>query len=199
MTLLGLDFDNTLVHYDSLFHKLALEKELIPDTVPKNKTKIRDYIRSKGKDECFTLLQGEVYGLRIQEAEASEGVIEALKKIYKSDIQMVIISHKTQFPYKGPAYDLREAAMGWLDKHGFFKKEGLNWTNKQVIFEDTKESKIKRIIKEKCTHYIDDLPEILKELPESIERILYDPNNNTGIITTKITQLNDWRKLKVEA
>ena len=30
MTLLGLDFDNTLVRYDKLFHKIALEKGLIP-------------------------------------------------------------------------------------------------------------------------------------------------------------------------
>ena len=33
MTLLGLDFDNTLVRYDNLFHKLALEKGLINDEV----------------------------------------------------------------------------------------------------------------------------------------------------------------------
>ena len=29
MTLLGLDFDNTLVRYDKLFHQLAVEKGLI--------------------------------------------------------------------------------------------------------------------------------------------------------------------------
>ena len=31
MTLLGLDFDNTLVHYDELFHQLAVERKLIKD------------------------------------------------------------------------------------------------------------------------------------------------------------------------
>ena len=199
MKLLGLDFDNTLVRYDSLFHKLALEKKLIPETVPKNKTKIRDYLRSKGKDECFTLLQGEVYGLRIQEAEASEGMIETLNKLNKSGIQMVIISHKTRIPYKGPAYDLREAAMGWLEKHRFFEDGGLNLTDKQVIFEDTKESKIERIVDEKCTHYIDDLPEILKKLPGEITRILYDPNNDTEVLEENITRLRDWKKLRIEA
>ena len=29
MTLLGLDFDNTLVRYDKLFHQLAVEKGLL--------------------------------------------------------------------------------------------------------------------------------------------------------------------------
>ena len=38
MTLLGLDFDNTLVCYDKLFHKLALEKGLIDKSIQhKNK------------------------------------------------------------------------------------------------------------------------------------------------------------------
>ena len=65
MVLLGLDFDNTLVSYDKLFHKLALEKELIDEKVPANKMSIREDLRERGKDEFFTLLQGEVYGLRI--------------------------------------------------------------------------------------------------------------------------------------
>ena len=74
MTLLGLDFDNTLVRYDKLFHQLALEKNLIEQIVPANKTAIRDYLREQGKEEQFTLLQGEVYGPRILEAEPAEGI-----------------------------------------------------------------------------------------------------------------------------
>jgi len=49
MTLLGLDFDNTLVRYDTLFHQLALEKGLIKDSLPVDKTAIRDYLRSQGQ------------------------------------------------------------------------------------------------------------------------------------------------------
>ena len=37
MTLLGLDFDNTLVRYDKLFHKLAKEKGLIEHHVPEKR------------------------------------------------------------------------------------------------------------------------------------------------------------------
>ena len=65
MTLLGLDFDNTLVRYDKLFHQLAVEKKLIKETFPCDKIAIRNFLRNEGKDENFTLLQGEVYGLRI--------------------------------------------------------------------------------------------------------------------------------------
>ena len=81
MTLLGLDFDNTLVRYDKLFHRLAVNKGLIRKDLPANKTTIRDYLRKIGQDEEFTLLQGEVYGLRILEAEPSEGMLEKLKEL----------------------------------------------------------------------------------------------------------------------
>ena len=66
MTLLGLDFD-TLVRYNELFYQLAVEKGLIKESIPICKTTIR-LITCQGKDEEFTLLQGEVYGLRILDA-----------------------------------------------------------------------------------------------------------------------------------
>ena len=81
MTLLGLDFDNTLVCYDDLFHQLALEKDLIPDNISADKIVIRDYLRGQGRDEDFTLLQGEVYGLRILDAKPAEGMLNALKDL----------------------------------------------------------------------------------------------------------------------
>ena len=51
MTLLGLDFDNTIVQYDSLFYKLGLEKGLIDESVDPLKNKIRDFLRGKGQEE----------------------------------------------------------------------------------------------------------------------------------------------------
>ena len=117
MTLLGLDFDNTLVRYDKLFHQLALEKGLIEKSLPADKTAIRNYLRSQGQDEQFTLLQGEVYGLRILEAEPAEGMLKALAELHKRGIPMVLVSHKTTTPYKGPAYDLHQAALSWLNKY----------------------------------------------------------------------------------
>ena len=41
MTLLGLDFDNTLVRYDKLFHQLAVEKGLIDQDLQKNKESVK--------------------------------------------------------------------------------------------------------------------------------------------------------------
>lgn len=116
MTLLGLDFDNTLVCYDKLFKKLAVEKGLIDNSIQANKTAIRNHLCSIKKEGEFTLLQGEVYGKRIKEAEASEGMIEAVKLIINRGIKVAIVSHKTKEPYKGPKYNLHEAALKWIEK-----------------------------------------------------------------------------------
>ena len=193
MMLLGLDFDNTLVHYDKLFHQLAIEKGLIEECFPINKTLIRDYLRRRGKDDEFTLLQGEVYGLRILEAEPAKGMLSALAELHQRNIPMVLVSHKTRTPYKGPSYDLHQSAWSWLERYNFFNSDGLNWDRKQVFFEESKESKNSRIRKLKCTHYIDDLPEILFNLPDSIQRILYDPeklHENSGL-----NSFNCWSSL----
>ena len=194
MTLLGLDFDNTLVRYNKLFYQLAIEKGLIENSTPICKTAIRNFLRAQGKDEEFTLLQGEVYGNRILEAEPAEGMLQALQKQHKQGVQMVLVSHKTRIPYKGPAYDLHEAAWSWLDKHGFFKPKGLNWQKNQVYFENCKEAKIERIIKQRCTHYIDDLPEILAMLPSNINRILYSKKEKED--SKGYYQLRKWDSLE---
>ena len=194
MTLLGLDFDNTLVRYDKLFHQLALEKGLIEESLPADKTGIRDYLRSQGQDEQFTLLQGEVYGLRILEAEPAEGMLNALGELHQRGIPMVLVSHKTRTPYKGPSYNLHQAAWNWLEKHGFFAPDGLGWSRDQVFFEESKQAKVARIEAQRCTHYIDDLPEILEMLPPSIQRILYDPNRQHR--TEKLLHLTHWDNWK---
>ena len=176
MTLLGLDFDNTLVRYDRLFHQLALEKGLIEEPFPADKVIIRDYLRSQDKDHLFTLLQGEVYGLRLLEAAPADGMLTALGKLKQLGMSMVLVSHKTRRPYKGPAFDLHQAAWNWLEKYGFFEIDGFAWSRDQVFFEESKSTKIARIKALGCTHYVDDLPEILGMLPNTINSILYDPS-----------------------
>ena len=194
MKILGLDFDNTLVDYNNLFHKIALEKQLIKKDTPANKVIIRDYLRSVNKESEFTILQGEVYGLRILEANDSPEMIKTLNALNKKGVKMYLVSHKTQFPYKGPKYDLRDAALKWLEAKGFFEKNGLNWHMSQIHFESTKEEKIRKIVELGCTHYIDDLPEILTMLPNHIKKIHFNPYvSNTK---HEFQQLKCWSKLK---
>ena len=39
----GFDFDNTIVTYDELFYKVAIENALIPAELPRSKLAVRDY------------------------------------------------------------------------------------------------------------------------------------------------------------
>jgi hypothetical protein len=192
--ILGLDFDNTLIRYDELFYQVALDKGLIPSDLLKTKNAVRDYLRQAGNEEEWTLLQGEVYGSRIQEAIAFEGMQEALKKISTQSERIFLISHKTRTPYMGQQYDLHQAAMGWLQGHAFFDIEGLGWEENQVFFELTKEEKLQRIVQLGCTHYIDDLPEILEMLPDTVQKILFTPHK-AGVIPKEWRRLDEWSLL----
>ena len=173
---IGFDFDNTLISYDRLFRKVALENALIPEDIPSKKNAVRDYLRLQGKENDWTRLQGEVYGGRILEAEAYPEMYATIEKIARSNIPMCIVSHKTRTPYLGEPWDLHAAARSWLTLKGFHRTEGLGWRKEQVFFELTKEEKAARIVALGCTHYVDDLPEILDMLPDSIHKILFAPN-----------------------
>ena len=192
--ILGLDFDNTLIRYDELFYQVAFDKGLIPSDLSKTKNTVRDYLRQAGNEEEWTLLQGEVYGSRIQEAIAFEGMQEALKKISTQSERIFLVSHKTRTPYMGRQYDLHQAAMGWLQGHAFFDIEGLGWEENQVFFELTKEEKLQRIVQLGCTHYIDDLPEILEMLPDTVQKILFTPHK-AGVIPKEWRRLDEWSLL----
>src|SRR4029079_9696971 len=60
--LIGLDFDNTIVRYDRLFHRLARKRGLIPDGIPVSKQAVRDHLRANGREADWTELQGMAYG-----------------------------------------------------------------------------------------------------------------------------------------
>lgn len=191
---LGLDFDNTLISYDQLFHRVALDKGFIPAAVPKQKNAVRDFMREQGIEEEWTRLQGDVYGNRILEAEPYPEMLAMLKQLSGRHIPMNIVSHKTRTPYLGEPWDLHAAAKGWLQKQGFLDARGLDWSEDQIFFELTKQEKIARIIALGCTHYVDDLPEILAMLPESVEKILFAPSHDVqGQPHWK--RMSSWREL----
>ena len=193
MIRLGLDFDNTLITYDGLFKKAAFEKKLIPKDFPENKNLIRNYLREKNQEILFTLLQGEVYGKRISEADQADGMYAALKEAKNNGIELFIISHKTKTPYKGPKYDLHHAALTWLEKNQFFNEDGINIPKQNIFFEETKEKKIQRIEELKCSHFIDDLPEILNLINPKVERILYKSKLDSKKYAFKI--MHSWSDL----
>lgn len=176
---IGLDFDNTIVSYDALFHKVALEQDLVPPDTPANKVVVRDYLRRIGKEAFWTEMQGYVYGARMDEASAYPGAIEFMRWARRAGHDLAIVSHKTKHPFLGPKYDLHAAARSWVDKHLGENGSALIAEN-QMFFELTKEEKLARIGSFGCDIFLDDLPEILQAsaFPAGIRRVLFDPEGH---------------------
>jgi len=176
---IGLDFDNTIVSYDALFHKVALEGGWITPAVPVSKVSVRDHLRALGKEPVWTEMQGYVYGARMDEAAAYVGVVECLVWAKRQGIPVSIVSHKTHTPFLGKQYDLHAAARHWISLFLTEAAEPLV-APERVYFEPTKEAKVQRIADIGCTVYVDDLPEILLApgFPKVAAQILFDPDNH---------------------
>lgn len=194
--IIGVDFDNTIVCYDDLFHKVAVEQGLIPVQVPASKGAVRDYLRECGQEDDWTEMQGYVYGARMQEAAPFPGVIEFFTLCRRKRIKVFIISHKTRYPYRGHRYDLHQAAQNWLELYGFNDPQRLGLTSEQIYFELTKQEKIDRIAGVGCSHFIDDLPEFLGEasFPRGVERVLFDPKNEYPDVQD-FQRKSSWREI----
>jgi len=190
--LIGVDFDNTIVCYDQIFHRVALERGSIPHDLPVSKDTVRDYLRSCGREDVWIEMQGYVYGARIIDASAFTGAIEFLALCKNSGLPVCIISHKTRYPFAGEQYDLHRAAYRWIEAKRLFGDSG----PQQVFFELTKQEKLMRIAAEGCTHFIDDLPEFLAEpdFPKGVRRILFDPSDK-HIKENRFLRAKSWQEI----
>jgi hypothetical protein len=175
--LIGVDFDNTIVCYDELFHRLAVERGLISEDFPASKGEVRDFLKMTGREDVWTEMQGVAYGRRMLDAKPFQGTLDFFAWCSGQGISVCIISHRSRHPYVGPSCDLHEAAKRWIEHYRFYDRTGLS--SKKVYFEITKEAKLRRVGAEGCRLFIDDLPEFLSEsaFPEDVGRILFDPSN----------------------
>lgn len=187
----GVDFDSTIVSYDDVMYRVALQRGLIYSDTRKSKRDIRDIIRQIPDGETeWQRLQAVVYGSRMEEARLINGVqtFFELCKLYK--VKVYIISHKTEFAkFDETGTNLRAVAMAWMKKNRFFETNGLSLPQENVHFETSRRQKIERVRHLRCTHFIDDLEETFLEnsFPKSIEKILYAPHiQRTSLTEVKI-------------
>jgi hypothetical protein len=172
---IGIDFDNTLVSYDDIFLRAAIERKLLPEHFTGDKTEVRDSIRSRAGDEQWAKLQAEVYGRRMAEAAMIEGVNDFVMACRYNNATVSIVSHKTRFAAADPGgADLHSAAMTWMERNGFFRSDGLRFDRGDIFFELTREAKCRRIAALECSHFVDDLEEVFREpsFPPGVERLL---------------------------
>jgi hypothetical protein len=175
---IGIDFDNTIVTYDDVFRSAAIERGLIAESSGHGgKQAIRDRIRLLPDGEiAWQKLQGYVYGAGIGDARMCEGAECFLRRCRREGATVFIVSHKTEFGHYDPArVNLRHAALDWMTQQGFFRAEGFGILPDNVFFEGTRAEKLARIASLACTHFIDDLEEVVSDpkFPSGVKRILY--------------------------
>lgn len=194
---IGIDFDNTIVSYDSLLFRLALERALIGTGTARNKKAIRDIIRDFPDGELqWQKLQACLYGERISEAEFIDGVQDFLGLCGTGGVRVYIVSHKTEYSGVDEGrVNLRAAAMRWMESKGLFRTGRL--TREDVFFESSRAEKCGRIRDLGCTHFIDDLEEVFMEpaFPAEVGKILYAPGGGTAP-AQDIRAVQSWGEIK---
>lgn len=174
---IGVDFDNTLINYDRVFLDAARGRGLVPRGFEGSKRAVRDAIRLLPDGElAWQRLQGHVYGAGIGGAVLFDGAAEFLRGCRARGLELFIVSHKTRYGHLDPRrVDLREAALGWMRRQGFFGADGFGLAPERVFFEETRAAKLARIAALDCTHFIDDLEEVFADpgFPPGVARILF--------------------------
>ena len=174
---IGLDFDNTIAGYDSVFLGAARAQGLLDDAFCGGKRDVRDAIRLLPDGEMkWQQLQGKVYGSLMAHAEMIDGVAEFLTACRDLHLPVVVVSHKTEFGHYDPdKVNLRDAARSWMNENGFFSETGFGIPAENIYFEDDRDKKIARIYEIGCSHFVDDLEEVFLDpsFPEDIEAILF--------------------------
>ena len=174
---IGIDFDNTLVNYESAFATVGKEAGFLPGEFSGGKEQVKDWLLKQRPDGyLWEKLQGIVYGRRIDVAKPFDGALAVLQACRRSGaIQLFIVSHKTVLAHHDPsATNLRTAALEWMTKQDLFAdKYGVNKAN--VYFEGTRDEKVRRIKLLGLDVFIDDLAEVLThpDMPSSCRKILF--------------------------
>jgi hypothetical protein len=175
---IGIDFDNTLIGYDAVFLAAARARGLVNGALPDgaSKQQIRDCIRGLADGERrWQQLQGFVYGAGIGSAVLIDGAATFLQRCAMAGHEVFIVSHKTEFGHHDPArVNLRQAALGWLRAQGLLDRARFGLSEQRIYFEATRPEKLDRIARLACTHFIDDLEEVLTDpaFPRGVARLL---------------------------
>jgi hypothetical protein len=174
----GIDFDNTLVSYDALIQRVAVERGLIEPGGDAGKRSVRDRIRQRPNGEIeWQKVQGLIYGPRMGEAQLMNGAADFIRQCRLQRWPLYIVSHKTEYAgYDDTRTNLRDAALAWMASQRFFDPDGFGFSRDQVFFEGTREAKIARIKALGITHFIDDLEEVFLEpsFPTDVRQFLFD-------------------------
>jgi len=187
--MIALDLDNTIICYDEAFRAAASQLDCLPEPgIVINKSTIKDAARACGGNDLWTRVQGLAYGEQIGNGTLSPGCAEFVASAQE---ELVIVSHKTQFPVLGDKTDLREAAANWV--------RSTPLASLPLHFFDTREAKVAKVAELRPRALIDDLPEVFKTpgFPAATAFILFDPDNSHTSWTTT-PRIRSWLEAQSE-
>ncbi len=191
--LIGVDFDNTLVCYDSAIQKLA-DEFLVPAYVNRVKSDIKSYFHNEGKHQQWTEFQGHLYGPGMIHARPFKNCVRVLARMNERGFNFSIISHRSRVPYAGPKYDLHEFAQEWIDK---WLVDDVTFDGK-IFFNLTLDKKILEIQNQKCHVFIDDLIDVFDHVyfPTSTKKILFVPDGRKIDQSPEVKLMRNWNELE---
>lgn len=194
----GIDFDNTIACYDRSFQEVAAMMGFASGVGVGSKSAMKQHILERAGDEPgWQRLQGQVYGKHMLRAEIFPGFLEFLYLCRTRGHRVFVVSHKSEFGhFDSERIPLRDQARRWMEINRLFEGDTPLLAIGDVYFEHTRESKVARIRKLQCTHFIDDLPEVFQErgFPEATKKILFAPSG-AGVGTSEQPVFASWREL----
>jgi len=192
---IGVDLDNTLAIYGNLLYQLAVSRGLVTPIVKKDKTVIRDKVRELVDGEIeWQKLQSDIYGAAMNGAELADGVDCFFRLCARMGVRVCIVSHRTRYPnYGDKSIDLHQSATSWLEDNHFFSDNDWMLTKDDVFFEPSRKEKLDRIQILGCTHFVDDLQEVLlsDNFPRGVYKILYNQSDTRPNIQG-VSVANTW-------
>lgn len=171
--MIALDLDNTIVCYDRAFVSAAAAEGLqLPAGAAPTKTVVKSAALARGGNLLWTRIQGFVYGERLDQAFLFPGCREFVGEALRRGEDVVIVSHKSEYPASGLPVNLRKAADEWLARAGLGFAGPL-----PVYYCDSRAEKVARVSALRCRVLVDDLPEVYRAggFPAWTTFVLFDP------------------------
>lgn len=175
---IALDLDNTLIHYGSLFHRLALERGWISAATSPTKRAVRAAVVEGEDDHRWQLLQALAYGPEIAGATIAPGAVAFIDQARAAGHQVFILSHKTERSHADPSVALRDHARRWLDQAGLVGDARI--PHSAIRFFDARATKARAVADLAIDWLIDDLREVLEHpaVPDRTLRVWLAPESS---------------------
>jgi len=194
--LIGLDFDNTLACYDSVFSSEAKIKGLVNKTWKGSKKDLKLLMNDQENGLIlWQEMQGQVYGPSMYQATLFPGVARFLLRCKLLGHSVFIVSHKTKYGHFDKTKTLlREASLNWMESKGFFIEDQFGIDRKNIFFANTQREKVLKIKNLNLDVFVDDLEEIFMhdDFP-SIKKILF---SNSSKIKSGVKLCNNWSDIE---